>query len=312
MRKYFLQVCFSFLALLYLFIKIDWEVLFDIFRQLDIVFYCLASGSMLINIYVNASKFHWLLKDTSLSLPVSRLMKISLIARYYSIFIPTPAGPAAVQWYKVTKNKQGKSFFLAVTIVERLFFVLVLVLCGTVPLFFYTQSEAQVVLLREQLSGLMVVTYLILFVLLIYFFVPSIHRACVRMINRVTSIKEGGKTDQFLRNFSLKNTSLKTIGVLFLFSLLWQFLFLFRIYLIFKTTHLPFTFLEAIWIGSLVLMLQGLPVSFAGLGVREGAYAYLFTLYGLPAEQGVINGLLFFSQVLILAGIGAVLNLFEK
>ena len=312
MRKFFLQACFSCLVLFYLSIKIDWGVFFEVFRHIDIFFYLLATGCMFINIYVNANKFHWILKDTSLSLPVSRWMKISLIARYYSIFIPSPAGPAAVQWYKVTKNKQGKSFFLAVTIVERLFFVLVLVLCGTVPLFFYTQSEAQVVLLREQLSGLMVVTYLILFVLLIYFFVPSIHRACVRMINRVTSIKEGGKIDQFLRNFSLKNTSLKTIGVLFLFSLLWQFLFLFRIYLIFKTTHLPFTFLEAIWIGSLVLMLQGLPVSFAGLGVREGAYAYLFTLYGLPAEQGVINGLLFFSQVLILAGIGAVLNLFEK
>ena len=60
--------------------------------------------------------------------------------------------------------------------------------------------------------------------------------------------------------------------------------------------------------GSLVLLLQMLPLSFAGIGIREGAYAYLFSLYGLAPEAGVLIGLLFFSQMLILAGLGGVLQ----
>ena len=69
---------------------------------------------------------------------------------------------------------------------------------------------------------------------------------------------------------------------------------------------------EAAWMGSLVLLLQVLPISFAGLGVREGAYAYLFPLFGLSAEKGFLMGVLFFIHILIFAVIGAVLNLFEK
>ena len=63
--------------------------------------------------------------------------------------------------------------------------------------------------------------------------------------------------------------------------------------------------------GSLVLLLQTIPVSFAGIGVREGAYAYLFTVFGLAPEKGVLIGIVFFSQMLILAGIGGLLELFE-
>ena len=64
--------------------------------------------------------------------------------------------------------------------------------------------------------------------------------------------------------------------------------------------------------GSLVLLLQTLPISFAGIGLREGAYAYLFTMYGLPPEEGVLIGILFFSQILIVAFMGGVLELADK
>jgi hypothetical protein len=61
-----------------------------------------------------------------------------------------------------------------------------------------------------------------------------------------------------------------------------------------------------------VLLLQTLPISFAGIGLREGAYAYLLTLYGLPPEKGVLIGILFFSQMLIMAFVGGVFELTDK
>lgn len=312
LKKFILQICFSCLVTFYLITKIDWPVFIDAFKQINTVFYLLSTGMVLVSVYINSSKFYWLLKDTVLTLPTSRLMAINLMARYYSVFLPTSLGHAAVRWYKVTKNKQGKSFFLASTIVERLFFLLILVVCGTIPLYLYKPQNLSIVFLRAKLIGPLVATYIILFVLLIYFCVPRIQQVCIKAISRIITIKQGGKIDQFLKNFSLKNISPGKLGLLCLFSILWQFIFLIRIYLIFKATGVPLSFPEAVWIGSLVMLLQVLPVSFAGLGIREGAYAYFLALYGLPPEQGVINGLLFFSQMLLLAGIGAVLDLIEK
>jgi hypothetical protein len=65
------------------------------------------------------------------------------------------------------------------------------------------------------------------------------------------------------------------------------------------------------WIGSLVLLLQTIPISFAGIGLREGAYAYLFTFFNLPPEKGVLIGIFFFSQMLIIAFVGGILEFFE-
>jgi len=61
-----------------------------------------------------------------------------------------------------------------------------------------------------------------------------------------------------------------------------------------------------------VLLLQLLPISFAGIGIREGTYAYLMTLFSIAPEKGASLGVLFFTQMLILATIGGILEFFEK
>ena len=195
--------------------------------------------------------------------------------------------------------------------VERLFFLLILLLCGTIPLFFYSEN-LQIVMLRQNLYILMGIAYTLLFGALIYFFSQKMQIIINQLIRGLIHIKKDSKVDKFLKNFYLKDSSFSIVGVLVMLSLLWQIFFLLRIHLLFHSINLSFTFIEAIWIGSLVLLLQALPVSFAGIGLREGAYAYIFTLFGLPSEQGFLIGILFFTQMLIFSGIGAVLNLFEK
>jgi hypothetical protein len=94
-------------------------------------------------------------------------------------------------------------------------------------------------------------------------------------------------------------------------SIGWHIFFLVRTYLLFLSLSLPLGFMDVAWMSSLAFLLQILPVSLAGLGVREGAFAYMFTKIGLPPEQGVAVGLLFFSQFLLLAAIGGVLEFLE-
>jgi len=83
-------------------------------------------------------------------------------------------------------------------------------------------------------------------------------------------------------------------------------------YFLFYAINLQLSIIDIAWMGSLILLLQIIPLSFAGLGVREGAFAYLFTLFGLVPEKGFLIGILFFSQMLILSAIGGILNLFEE
>ena len=70
-------------------------------------------------------------------------------------------------------------------------------------------------------------------------------------------------------------------------------------FFLFKALDLPLNLIDVVWMASLVLILQGLPVSIAGLGIREGAYGFLFTLFALPSEKGVLIGILFFTLLFV-------------
>ena len=69
--------------------------------------------------------------------------------------------------------------------------------------------------------------------------------------------------------------------------------------------------LQVAWVSSLVFLLQALPISIAGLGVREGAYVYILSLYGFSTDLGFALGLLFFTHMLVFAAIGGILNVTE-
>jgi len=311
MTKFLVRVSVSFLIILYLSLKIDYKIFVQAFREIDIFFYLLSAIIAISASIFKAAKFYLFIKNTSLSLPIYRLLAINFIARFYSLIIPTSLGPAAIRWYKVTENKKGRSFFLASTMVERLFFLLILLLFGTIPLLFYNDNQ-QIIMLRQRLVPLLVIAYILLSGALIYFLFSGPQELLKQLIKKIITIKKDSKFDNFLNNFSLTNSSFSLISALFVLSLLWQIFFLARMFFLFSAMDLPFSIIDVTWMGSLVLLLQVLPVSFAGIGVREGAYAYLFTLFGLPSEQGFLIGILFFTQMLIFVGIGAVLNLFEK
>jgi uncharacterized protein (TIRG00374 family) len=95
-------------------------------------------------------------------------------------------------------------------------------------------------------------------------------------------------------------------------ALIWHLLFLLRVYALFLSLEVPLDFIDATWMASLVLLVQVIPVSFSGIGVRETAYAYLFKMQNLPLEQGALIGILFFSQMLFMSLIGGVLELSSK
>lgn len=308
--KSILRIAVSSLLIIYLLLEIDWHVIGSAFLQINASIYILSTLIALICPVFSALKYRQLIKDTSISLSVPRLIAINYISRFYALLIPSALGPEAVRWYKVTKNRQGRSFFLASTMLERIFFLLTLLAFGAVPLFFYSENH-QIIAARHQLAPLLITAFLLLTCGLIFFIFPGAQKKLNQLILKYFPALKQTKLDQFLKNFEVKQSMRSLAGPLLALSLLWQFFFIARMFFLFLSLHLPLTFIDVTWMGSLVLLLQVLPISFAGIGVREGAYAYLFTLFNLPPEKGVLIGILFFTQMLVFSAIGAVLNLFE-
>ncbi len=310
MRKVFFQLSVSLLLLAYFAAWIDWPAIVAAFKEINIALYLVSTLAAISCPVIVSGKYQLLIRRTSLDLPFPRLVAINFIARFYALFLPSALGPEAVRWYKITKNKAGKTFFLASTIVERVFFILLLFLCGSVPLFFVHETAVQHMAAR--LWPFLAVITSGFALILAYFLWPAFQQKIKAFLIRRFNLSRDSRQKKFLDDFSLKNSSLNVVCGLFLYTLVWQAAFLLRMYFIFVSLDLPFSFWDAAWMGSLVMLLQTIPVSFAGLGVREGAYSFLFSLQGVAPELGGLVGLLFFSQMLILSLIGWICEISGK
>ena len=67
-------------------------------------------------------------------------------------------------------------------------------------------------------------------------------------------------------------------------------------------------FMGLVWIVALVSLVHMLPVSFAGLGVREGAYVFFLSQYGVPLASGLSLSLAIFGLILLQGVVGGALE----
>ena len=66
---------------------------------------------------------------------------------------------------------------------------------------------------------------------------------------------------------------------------------------------------DYVWIVALVMMAQVLPITIAGIGVREGLFAFLLGQYGVPTTTAVALSLVVFSVTLLFGIVGGILGL---
>jgi uncharacterized membrane protein YbhN (UPF0104 family) len=59
-------------------------------------------------------------------------------------------------------------------------------------------------------------------------------------------------------------------------------------------TRRPFSWAEVLWTIPMISAISAVPITFAGVGVREGAALTLLSLYGIPAGDAVVASLLVF------------------
>lgn len=308
--KFLLRIIISTAILIYVGLKMDWSSLYAILRQINIFYYLLSTGLALASTIFIAGKYRLLIKNTSLSLSIRRLVVINIISRFYALCLPSALGTEAVRWYKVTQNKKGRSFFLATTVVERLFFLFILLLFGTLPLYLHIENP-KIIALREQIAPLLFIAFALVISGLLFFLFPKFQQSGKNFIHKILSIKQESRISRFLQNFEIRQPLVSIAPLILLLSIAWQLIFILRMFYLFLSLHLTFSIIDVTWMGSLVLLLQVLPISFAGIGVREGAFAYFFMLFSVPDEKGFLVGMLFFSQMLIFAVTGAILNLLE-
>jgi len=309
--KFFIKLIFSGSLFFYLAVTIDWPSLIDAIYGIKPSYYAASFCLVLLSACFLAAKSALLIQGSTIHHSFLKLIKINIISRFYSLFLPPAVGPEMVRWYKITKNQNGKVFFLAASLFERAGFILIS-LCVSAIFLYLSPSSKKLEALQAGLLPILLSLIIIMLGLHLFFLSKKLHGTGRRiLVFLIPGLAIKKRLLEFYDKFFLHNRSLRLLVGITGLSIGWHVVFLLRNYLLFVALSLPLGFLDVAWMSSLVFLLQILPVSLAGLGVREGAFAYMFAQVGLPPEQGVAVGLLFFSQFLLLAAIGGLLEMFE-
>jgi uncharacterized protein (TIRG00374 family) len=260
--------------------RIGWQQTLQALSQARIPYLIAALVLYLASIVVRAARWRFLVSALDMQLSLARLTQLYFVGAFFSTFLPTGVGGDIVRVYEVAQQSEKAADAVGTVLLDRAAGLLVLLLMAFVSLAFRhslvgTQIAAAIVLLTVGGWGSLVLLMrrdllerlgwlrLVCKIRQLEEVYNSVHACGVTAIGRALAMS------------LMVNLMLITMNVFIAWALgvqisLWYF------------------FLFVPIISALLI----LPVSMSGLGVREGAYVYLFAQAGVLSSRALIMSLI--------------------
>jgi uncharacterized protein (TIRG00374 family) len=254
--------------------------------------------------YLSALETQYLTRVQGLDLSVPEILKIHLATSFYGFFLPGTLPGGAVKWYKFSRFGK-KSSAAAVVVFNRFLETLMIVFIGiifSIPALYSSENQKLLIVLILILFAMIMLYFLLLsrrginIVLKILFIFPLPH-FLKEKISRLTDAML-----QF-QNLMLKD-HLEIIGLLFLYHAIGVFSF----FCFARSLDINLSIWDLGWIRSAMSLAVMLPLSFAGLGIREGTLVFLFGQYGIKPDVSMALSFLFFSKNIMTSLLGGLLE----
>jgi len=289
-----------------IFIYILFQIDFGLFKKelfdFRFFFLVLAAFFIIIQIVTRAQKWRAIL----LSLGIS-MSKVSLVGLYWLgtfIGVVTPGRLGELVKVYFLKNRGYSTFcsFLSV-LLDRLSDVLALLLLGFLIFVFFLKEIGIYIFLIS--SGLL------LFLVFIFLLIDKrsfLHKIFSKALKRFFSIDLKEYSDftfaQFLQSF--KEIKKKQFFPFFLYLIISWVLYFIARYFVVLSIGLDLSLLEISVISVLVAVVTMLPISVAGIGTRDAAVIYLFSLFAISKESALLYSLIILTIDLLVVSLGLI------
>jgi uncharacterized protein (TIRG00374 family) len=299
-----LKLVVSFALLSLLVSRTDLHALGALFRSLRIPIFF---GSILLYLLAQIlSTMRWscLLQAEKIHLPFWRLILLYFEGMFFNLMLPTAIGGDLVRGYQVARLTERREASLASILVERLsgYAALAIIACiAVIPAYAYVSDPLIVWLTAGSAVGIIAIIASLLSDRLQALFFRLLHGVGLgRFHDAVYRLYEA--VQQY---WTHRRTLLLALGL----SLVLQSLVITIFYLISQALNLSVPLGYFFLFVPLISVISMLPISIAGLGLREGSAVYLFTKVGLDSAGALSLSLLWFAVTVLCSGLGGVVFL---
>lgn len=273
---FFLKLFISLTLITFLFSRIDAHEALSLIASADLGLLLLGGSLILLQTALSALKWSVLLVGQGISVPFGKLLKSYFLANFVNLFTPGFIGGDAYRSLTIRAYTGGLAGSVTSVLMDRLTGLIALAAIASVGLGIYLLPDNPALVSVAVLLSLGLGYGVLLLV--------------GREVERQTA-GNFGRAARLMRGILSALRPTKYLGVSFLISIVFQTNIVFITAIWSASLHLSATFAQLFLIVPSVYLLEAIPISINGIGLREGAFAVMFTAFHLPPEQGLALGL---------------------
>ena len=315
------KIAASALLLVFVLSKVDIQALLSTVSKSNLFLVLLGFLSSLVALLINTYKWQVLLAEPGAHLSYRELLRLNFIGLFYNLVFPGQVGGEVVK--SVSLARMGVSGVTATVsvVADRVTGLLALFALGIMGALLTPSVTTVHPELLPWLAGLAVAFAIATVVL-----VTGRGQMAILAVGRALRVGQApgissalptpatrGLAPERSEGSQLATPSIRSWSAMLAplgLSLVVQATLVYTNLLLCYALNIPLTYVQLLWIVAVVSLLQSLPISIAGIGVREGAYVYLLQQQGVDSSSALALSLMVFAIQVVLAAVGGVLQLY--
>ncbi len=304
----FLKLIFSLSILVYILTtKTSFPAIGTVLRQVSFFWLAVAFSLHAFGLFASAYRWQILARAQADEIPLAFLAKSYLVGTFFNNFLPTRFGGDIVRIWDGSRYSKSLIKSSAIVLVERFTGIIILFLFAVVASLFRLDMARHIpviwVSLLLGLFGLFVIAA---------FFLP-VSKRLLSFLRGPRLLEKAREKIIFLRQTILNYRTQKRPFLRATFwALLLQLNVILYYFLIGKALHLHIHVIDYFVFIPIYLIIQIIPVTINGLGLREGTSIEIFKFYGISPQAAVSFSLIDFAFNLILGLIGGIIYVSRK
>ncbi|MEW6096080.1 MAG: lysylphosphatidylglycerol synthase transmembrane domain-containing protein [bacterium] len=295
----------------YFFQKIDIAQMFNYFITCHFSWLLGAIIISFLAFVVWTYKWQILLKTLKVEIEFKKLFSLNLISIFYSLFVPGgQISGEVIKGVKLINLCKRSSEVLVSIAMDKLTGLLALVILALCGIF----VQHSIIKDYKLLIGILAILAGITFFALI-----TLNRQSVFLAEKTGRFIFEIEKLRFLKKYILplwnlfkayrKDTA--SMGKVVGYSFIYQLLGIIICYFAALSVKIQISFIVFMWVASIVFLIQALPISISGIGVREGAFIFLLAQHQVPTSQALALSLIIFGITIIIGLVGGIIEIKE-
>ena len=289
-----LRLLVSLLLIAFILAKVDFDRLRALFASISLPYFFLALFLVTVERVLLAYKWNVLLAKKKLNIPFIKLLKIYYASIFVGTFLPSSLGVEIFRSYSLAKYNSNPAESVSSVFVDKIIalcssFIVVLV---NVLLFSGLIANKYII----PITLIMTATFVVFSIIIIN---QAIMQAVINSFSLINLKNLQNKIQKFYNAFSEYMAYKGALFYVLMLSFLLQVVRVLDVYAVSLSLKQEVALAHFFIFVPIIIILTMLPLSLAGIGIREGAFVYFFSQVGMTVSEAFALSVLIYVLTMI-------------